>query len=169
MVENNYCLEQLLLENSQVTQLQKAEHQVQQNNLTIKYNILIERNQLDTKHLKQFQLLETLHIHEMFNMRLKQVLTTNQLLILNQVQRDQLIECQQLEQNQLKQYQKFEQALMFKNNNLTNRLKKYFKSDSEIKLIYQKIEKIKLQKEEVIQNIILFFQKKNFELNLISL
>ena len=164
MFENKYYLEeQLLIEQHRLMQLQRIEHQVQQDSLTIKYNILIERNQLDIKHLKQVQLLESLHIREIFNMKLKQVL------ILNQSQCDQLIKYQQVEQKQLKNHQQFEQSLMFKNNNLKNRLKKYYKSDSEIKDIYQKIGKINFQKEEINRNIIFFFQKKNFELSLISL
>ena len=164
MFENKYYLEeQLLIEQHRLMQLQRMEHQVQQASLTIKYNILIERNQLDIKHLKQVQLLESLHIREIFNMKLKQVL------ILNQSQCNQLIKCQQVEQKQLKDYQKFEQSLMFKKNNLTNQLKKYYKPDSQIEVIYQKIEKINFQKEKINRNIIFFFQKKNFELSTISL
>ena len=120
----------------------------------IKYNILIERNQLEIKHLKQVQILENSHICEIYNMMLKQVL------IFNQSYRNQLIEYHQNEQKQLKKYHKFEALLMFKNNNLINQLKRYNKSEWQIKNIYKNIKKITFQKDMVNNNIVSFFKKK---------
>ena len=154
--------EQLLIKHNNLIQLQKTEHQVQQDSLTIRYNILIERNQIDIKHLKQFQMLESLHIREIFNMEFEQILMFNQYL------RNQLVEYHQIELKQLKNFQKFEKSLMFKHNNLTNQLKKYYKENSHIEFIYKKIEQLNFQKIEVNKNIILFFQKKNIDISLLS-
>ena len=143
-------------------QLQRKEHDEQQERLINKYNISMESNQLKINHLKQYQILEIQHIYEQFNMQLEQVL------IFNQYEYNYLIECQQFEQNQLKYYQNLEIKLMFKKNKIINQLTKlnieqyyykYYNEDLQLKL-YQKLNQINFQKREVNKNITLFFQKK---------
>ena len=165
-------VDQLLDYQYQLIQLQEVNHKNTQRQLIAKYRTLTQNNHLEMKHLNQYQILDRQHLREQFNMQLKQVL------IFNGRQRYKLIEQQDLEKNQLKDYHKFEQTLIIKKNEIEKQLKKlkntqhhktHYYTDTEIEIMYQKIEQINLQKEEICQNIILLLEKKNFELSLFNL
>ena len=159
--DENYLEDQLLDEQYKLIQLQKEQHKKEQQQLITKYVILTQSNHLELKHLNQYQILDSQHLREQFNMQIDQIL------IYNQPQRYQLIEQQIFDKNKLNNYHKFEKSLMIKKNDIIKQIKN--SKNSQTKIMIQKLEQINLQKEEICQNIILFLEKKNFKLSLHNL